>query len=100
VRFTDPSKKIDSCVKKMMVAGPACHMIGSQRSAQGCTDLQSMLLTEHERPDAFPEHTYYSACRPVCDGKGCHSGGVGVFMSSRVKQRVEFVKAAADASYL
>ncbi len=59
-----------------------------------------MLLTEHERPDAFPEHTYYSACRPVCDGKGCHSGGVGVFMSSRVKQRVEFVKAAADASYL
>ena len=43
---------------------------------------------------------YYSACRPVQDGKGRHSGGIGVFVSSRVKQRVEFVKAAADASYL
>jgi hypothetical protein len=26
-------------------------------------------LIEHERPDAFPEHTESSACRPVRDGK-------------------------------
>ena len=44
--------------------------------------------------------SHYSACRPVRDGKGRHSGGVGVFVSRRVKQRVEFVKAAADAKYL
>ncbi|DBA88643.1 TPA: hypothetical protein ACH3X2_000281 [Trebouxia sp. C0005] len=57
-------------------------------------------LTEHKRPVACPEHEYYSACRPVRDGKGCHSGGVGVFVSSCVKQSVESAKAAADASYL
>ena len=62
--------------------------------------LTESWLTEHESPVAFPEHEHYSACRPVRDGKGRHSGGVGVFVSSRLKQRVEFVEAAADASYL
>ena len=62
--------------------------------------LTETWLTEDERPVAFPEHEYYSACRPVRDGKGRHLGGVGVFVSCRVKQRVEFVKVVADASYL
>ena len=30
----------------------------------------------------------------------CHSGGVGVFVSSRLKQNLQFVKAVDDTSYL
>ena len=62
-------------------------------------------VTKSLQSTSFPEHTYSSACRPVRDGKGCHSGGISVFVSSRVKQHVEVavkaaVKAAADASCL
>ncbi|KAL3136220.1 hypothetical protein ABBQ32_007234 [Trebouxia sp. C0010 RCD-2024] len=61
--------------------------------------LTETWLAAHEKP-LFPTHTYYSACRPVHDGPGRHSGGVGVFVSSRVNKHVQFVKAADDASYL
>ena len=57
-------------------------------------------MAADDKPDIFPTHTYFSACRPICDGPGRHSGGVGVFVSNRVSSRVHFVKAADDASYL
>ena len=50
-------------------------------------------------PDIFPAHTYYSACTPLSDGPGRHSGGAGVFVSDRINKHVQFVKAADDASY-
>ena len=57
-------------------------------------------MAANEKPDIFHEHTYYSACRPVREGPGRHSRGVGVFVSSRVNIHVQLVKAAADASYV
>ena len=62
--------------------------------------LTETWLAADDKPDIFPAHTYYSACRPVHDGPGRHSGGVGVFVSSRLNSHVQFVKAADDASYL
>ena len=58
------------------------------------------LLTANDVRDSFPAHTYFSAWRAVSDRPGCHSGGVGVFVSDRVSDRAEFVEAADDASYL
>jgi len=49
-------------------------------------------LTEHDKPDIFPLHTYHSICSPVRDGSGCHSGGLAVFVSHRVSKHVHFVK--------
>ncbi|DBA87908.1 TPA: hypothetical protein ACH3X1_004896 [Trebouxia sp. C0004] len=44
-------------------AHPSCH---------GFICLTETWLTEDERPVALPEHEYYSACKPVRHGKGCH----------------------------
>ena len=57
-------------------------------------------LTEHDKTDIFPLHTYHSACRPVRDGSGCHSGGLAVFGSHHVSKHVHCVRTADDASYL
>ena len=62
--------------------------------------LTETWLAAHDKPNVFPAHTYYSACRALRDGPGRHSGGVGVFVSSCVHKHIQFVKAADDASYL
>ena len=62
--------------------------------------LTETLLTANDVRDSFPAHTYCSACRAVSDRPGCHSGGVGVFVSDRVSDCAEFVEAPDDASYL
>ena len=81
---------------------------GGQKQAESlahlsCHDficLTETWLAADDKPDIFPAHTYYSACRSLSDGPGRHSGGVGVFVSSRVNKHIQFVKAADDASYL
>ena len=62
--------------------------------------LTETWLTANDVPETFPVHTYFSACRAVSDKQAHHSGGVGVFVSDCVSDRVEFMEAADDASYL
>ena len=62
--------------------------------------LTETWLAADDKPDIFLTHTYFSACRPICDGPGRHLGGVGVVVSNHVSSHVQFVKAADDASYL
>ena len=76
-------------------AEPLAHLL--------CHDficLTETWLAADDKPDIVPAYTYYSACRPLSDGPGRHSGGVGVFISSRVNKHIQFMKAADDASYL
>ena len=62
--------------------------------------LTETWLTEYCEVPALPQHTCFSAFRPVRDGPGRHSGGVSVYVSDRIKACVELVKTAADGSYL